>query len=85
MKSDTEDLDITLSVMKAAARFPNCKIANCECNSNHGEWIKGCNCMCHFFQMDAIYGKNNWSLKEFNREDRERSRRRRAQKTHKKG
>lgn len=50
-----------------AAKFPNCTIANCECNSRGGgEWRKGCLCMCHFAQMNTVFGNGKWGLKEFN-------------------
>ncbi len=50
------------NLRKSRELFPDCRIANCKCDSNNGEWKKGCHCMCHFFKMDEIYGKGKWSL-----------------------
>lgn len=51
------------AIVLSAHRFPNCPIANCDCNhKGQDEWKKGCFCMCHFFQMDRKFGKNNWNL-----------------------
>ena len=53
---------ITQSLMASARAYPNCKIANCECNELDNEWKKGCHCMGHWLQMDSWFGKNKWKL-----------------------
>ena len=55
------------AILESIRRFPNCTIANCECDSRHGEWKDKCNCMCHFRQMDEVFGKGQWALKDFNK------------------
>lgn len=35
------------SLSNAIRRFPNCKIANCNCDSKHGKRIEDCYCLCH--------------------------------------
>ena len=53
---------------QARARYRNCRIANCDCDSAPGQWRQGCHCMCHFKAMDAKYGEDRWNLKDFSRE-----------------
>lgn len=47
------------ALMASIKRFPNCTIANCDCDSRHGEWKPGCHCLCHFRQVQAKYGEND--------------------------
>jgi len=56
------------TLRQAARRHPNCRIANCDCDSKHGQWRQGCHCMCHFKAMDAKYGQDRWDLYDFGRE-----------------
>ena len=51
----------------AMEAHPNCRIANCDCDSVHGEWKPECYCMCHFFYMDERFGKDQWTLNKFSR------------------
>jgi len=46
------------SISQALKKFPNCRIANCKCNSKEGEWKKGCLCLCHMDQAQEILGKD---------------------------
>ncbi len=59
---------ISAGIKAAAKRYPNCRIANCDCDDFGGVWTQGCNCFGHFKDMDAIFGKEKWSLGDFNRE-----------------
>lgn len=46
--------------------FPNCRVASCDCDEKgKGEWISGCKCLGHFAEMDAEFGKKNWTLADF--------------------
>lgn len=65
---DREDFNrITLSLLTSSMKYPNCSIANCNCNEQGGEWIPGCHCFGHFFMMDKEFGqgKENWNLGDF--------------------
>jgi len=53
------------SFRESMRRFPNCRIANCICDSNNDEWKKDCHCICHFFLMDKKFGKDKWNLNDF--------------------
>jgi hypothetical protein len=65
--SDAEYIAMLNGIKRAHQRHPNCKIAACDCNSKEEkEWKPGCHCMCHFFDMDRLLGKDKWSLTEFN-------------------
>lgn len=60
--------DIFAGIKQAAARYPDCRIANCDCDDFGGVWEAGCHCLGHFKDMDDIFGKDNWSYKDFTRE-----------------
>jgi hypothetical protein len=64
----TEFTSMFNSIAAATKRFPNCRIANCECDSKHHKWKKGCFCMCHFFTMDALHGKDKWTLDDMSKQ-----------------
>ena len=66
--SDIDVDSVMAGLARAAARYPGCRIANCDCNSKNGKWSKGCWCMCHFRAMDEKYGKDKWDLNAFVRE-----------------
>jgi len=55
------------SFRESTRRFPNCRMANCTCDSDNDEWKKGCHCMCHFFFMDKKFGKDKWNLNDFSK------------------
>ena len=61
-------VEMSNALHRSLKRFPNCRIANCDCNSEEGEWKKNCHCMCHFSNMDEKYGKDKWTLKQFSEE-----------------
>jgi len=44
-------LEIHKGLMTSIKRFPNCKIANCDCNSKEGERIGDCLCLCHIQEI----------------------------------
>lgn len=58
----------TEETQKAMEIYPDCRIANCDCDSKNGKWDQNCLCSCHFFKMDEKYGKGNWSLADFGKE-----------------
>ncbi len=57
-------------IVASAKRYPDCRIANCDCDDYGGVWERGCHCFGHFKDMDAIFGKDNWRLGDFSREAR---------------
>lgn len=59
-----EFLKIQKALGNSIQRFPNCRIANCECNSKNDEWKKDCNCMCHLLYMDKKFGKDKWKFSD---------------------
>jgi len=61
-------MSIDRALREAVEHFPNCRIANCSCDSKAGKWQKGCCCFCHFAAMDALRGKDKWSLVDFDRQ-----------------
>jgi hypothetical protein len=60
--------EMETALKNSMRRFPNCRIANCECYSKQGGWNKGCMCACHFFKMDKLYGKGKWKLSDMSTE-----------------
>ena len=42
------------ALLYSSLRYPNCLIANCECNSKGFVWVKGCHCLCHWNQISRI-------------------------------
>jgi hypothetical protein len=71
MTMDTDKSDVQKlhdSLVKSMFVYPNCTIANCDCNSKDGEWKKGCACLCHFNEMDKMYGRDQWKLSDWSRE-----------------
>lgn len=66
MSMTREELEtMSHNLRLAIRRFPNCRIANCECDSKNGEWKPGCLCMCHWFKMDELHGERKWTLDMF--------------------
>jgi hypothetical protein len=63
--NDKEFLDMYNAIAMAAKRYPNCRIAACDCNSKGTEWKKDCNCLCHFYHMDIKYGEDKWTMNDF--------------------
>ena len=63
--NEDEYIKMRNSIRKAAEMYPNCYIANCDCNEYEGEWKKVCHCMGHFKMMDKLFGENNWNLNDF--------------------
>jgi hypothetical protein len=61
-------LEIAEALRTSLKRFPNCSVAGCACNSKGGQWRAGCYCLCHLLQMDPLYGKKKWTLKDFFRQ-----------------
>lgn len=59
---------MTEALRQQASRYPNCLIANCDCNEKKGEWKKGCNCLGHWLMMDKKFGKDNWTLEMYDAE-----------------
>ena len=65
MKLDEKKfMEMRKGFRKAIKTFPNCLIANCNCNSKEFELKKSCHCLCHFSQMDRITKNKNLSFKE---------------------
>lgn len=62
---DPQFMAIYRGLRASLARYPNCPVASCDCRSKTGEWEKGCNCPCHFFQMDVRFGKDKWTFVQF--------------------
>lgn len=58
-------MGILKALAESARRFPNCRIANCGCDSWNGKWEAGCRCMCHFDAMNKAFGKDDWTLADF--------------------
>jgi hypothetical protein len=44
------------ALRSAHQRYPNCRIANCECDSKGDEWVRGCGCLCHLLQLQERTG-----------------------------
>ncbi len=43
-----QHVSITTALRRDARRYPNCRIANCECpGSAAGNRREGCKCLCH--------------------------------------
>jgi hypothetical protein len=59
--------EILRALREAHRRCPNCRIANCDCDSKSGKWENGCHCFCHFFWMEEHYGKD-WTWEQFEEE-----------------
>lgn len=50
---ETEEYNkIKAGLLQSMRRFPNCKIANCECDSKNGERIGKCMCLCHIKETE---------------------------------
>lgn len=54
-----------ISASTTAELFPNCRIANCSCDSKGGEWKKDCICMCHMDQAQKILGTTEFDSEKF--------------------
>jgi hypothetical protein len=65
---DVTHAEMETAIKKSMKRYPNCRIASCDCDSKHGEWKQGCHCLCHMLQMNERYGKGNWSMDDYERE-----------------
>ena len=63
--NDEEYIQMRNNLREAGRRYPNCYIANCDCNEKEGEWKKGCHCMGHFTMMNKIFGGRKWDLNDF--------------------
>lgn len=52
-KEDIDDkfVDIAKALSDSIKRFPNCKIANCDCDSKHGQRLSDCHCLCHIEEI----------------------------------
>ena len=48
------------ALREAQKAYPNCRIANCDCDEYENEWKKDCWCMGHWLQMDRWFGKDKW-------------------------
>ena len=63
-----EYLSIEAGLRASYRRYPNCRVASCDCDEKgKEEWISGCACPGHFTQMDAEFGEMNWKLRDFNK------------------
>lgn len=63
--NEEEYIQMRNNLREAIRRYPNCRIANCECDEYNGEWKKGCHCMGHFKMMDRMFGEKKWGLNDF--------------------
>ena len=63
--------EMAKALRQAVARYPNCRIANCDCDSKGTEWKAGCYCMCHFTQMDIKFGKDKWNMNDFDKQSKQ--------------
>jgi len=64
---DEDFKKITNSLRISILKYPNCKIANCDCDSKHGERKtksngEKCYCLCH---IDEIIKENSKGEKDF--------------------
>jgi len=52
------------------------ELCYCKCDSENGQWLYGCECWCHYRQMDAhpLYGPRNWCDRDLKRMSREKDR-----------
>lgn len=65
----TDHAAMRRSIAAAAARYPHCRVANCDCKSrDEDEWKRDCWCLCHFQYMNTKYGRDMWRLTDFERE-----------------
>lgn len=61
---DEEYAAITRGLRASIQRYPNCKVASCECDEYAGEWKPGCFCTGHWFALNDAFGDNkgDWSF-----------------------
>lgn len=65
LETEIDYAEMTRNLRIAARRFPNCRVASCDCNEFGGEWEQGCMCGGHFKQMTRELGHDDWSLTDF--------------------
>ena len=61
---DKDYEDISAGLRASMRRFPGCRVASCNCDEFHGEWLPGCSCPGHWDELNKAFGGvvGDWSF-----------------------